>query len=182
MGNERRINLKYFLITAAAVFLSFELHEFCHYLTGEYLGNRMAWTLNSGYPLSGSYLHPNDYMIVSAAGPAFTIIQGLAFYFILRKKDNYYLYPFLFMPFFMRFSAMVIGFRHLNDEARISADLGIGSFTLPLIVSFLLFYFVFSISRQYHYRRRLQGFTFLFVLLFYSLIILTDKYFHVRIL
>jgi hypothetical protein len=50
------INYTYFFITAAAVVLSFELHELCHYITGELLGNKMVLTLNSGYPVSGYYL------------------------------------------------------------------------------------------------------------------------------
>jgi hypothetical protein len=120
--------------------------------------------------------------VVSAAGPVFTIGQALLFYFILRKKDNYYLYPFLFSAFFLRFSAMLISFWRLNDEARISETLGIGAFTLPVTVSAFLFFLVYTISRQYRYSKRLQLFTTLFVLLFYSAIILTDKYFHIRLL
>ena len=138
-------------------------------------------TLNSGYPLNGFYLSDWHYTVVSAAGPLFTILQALVFYFILRKKDNYFLYPFLFTCFFLRFSAMVISLKNPNDEARISETLGIGTFTLPVMVSLLLYFLVHKTSRQYNYSNRFQGFTTLIVLLFYSTIILTDKYFHIRL-
>lgn len=179
---EIKINFLYFALTAIAVFLSFELHELCHFFTGEFLGNKMAMTLNSGYPVNGFYLKDWHYTVVSAAGPLFTIIQAMLFYFILRKNDNYYLYPFLFTAFFIRFTAMILSIRRPNDEARISETLGIGTFTLPVIASLFLFFLVYSISKQYNYNKRFQLFTFLFVLLFYSAIILTDKYFHIRLL
>jgi hypothetical protein len=176
------ITVKYFWVTALAVFLSFELHELSHYLTGEALGNTMAMTLNSGYPVAGHYLKDWHATVVSAAGPLFTILQGILFYFLLRKKDNYYLYPFLFISFFMRFSAMIISFFNPNDEARISISLGLGRFTLPAIVSLFLFYLVYTISKQYQYSKRLQLFTVLFSIFIYSSIILCDQYFHVRII
>jgi hypothetical protein len=176
------INGNYFLITAFAVFLSFELHELCHFFTGEFLGNKMAMTLNSGYPVNGYYLKEWHFPVVSAAGPLFTLLQALLFYSILKKKDNYYLYPFLFSAFFLRFSAMLISFKRPNDEARISEAIGIGRFTLPLLISAFLFFLVYKISRQYKYSKKLQVFTLLFVLFFYSAIILVDKYFHVKLL
>ena len=177
-----KINLKYILLTAVAVFLSFVLHELTHFFTGEYLGNKMAMTLNSGYPVSGFYLEEWQYTVVSAAGPLFTILQALIFYFLLKKKNNYYLYPWLLIPFFMRFSAMVLSFSNPNDEARISQSLELGKFTLPLIVSLLLFFLVLKINQQYRYTKPFNFFSVLLIIFFYSAIILTDKYFHIRLL
>ena len=51
-----KINFKYILITAIAVFFSFELHELAHFFAGGFLGNKMGMTLNSGYPVNGFYL------------------------------------------------------------------------------------------------------------------------------
>ncbi|MEP7237032.1 MAG: hypothetical protein ABI685_04175 [Ferruginibacter sp.] len=177
-----KINFKYILITAIAVFLSFELHELCHFFTGEFLGNKMAMTLNSAYPLNGFYLKESHYTLVSAAGPIFTIIQAIIFYFFLKKYNNYYLYPWLLIPFFMRFAAMVLSFRRPNDEARISNYLGLGTFTLPLIVSVFLFFLVFKINQKHNYTKRFNLITLLLILCFYSTIILADKYFHIRLL
>jgi hypothetical protein len=177
-----KINFKYILVTAVAVFLSFEMHELAHFFTGELLGNKMAITLNSGYPINGFYLKEWHYNIVSAAGPLFTIIQAVFFYFLLKRYNNYYLYPWLLITLFMRFSAMLLSFRHLNDEARISNSLGLGMFTLPFIVSVFLFFLVFKINLRYNYSKRFNLITFLLILLFYSAIILTDKYFHIRLL
>lgn len=177
-----KINFKYILITAVAVFLSFELHELAHFFTGEFLGNKMAMTLNSAYPVNGFYLKEWHYTVVSAAGPLFTIIQAFIFYFLLKRYNNYFLYPWLLIPFFMRFTAMILSFRRPNDEARISTQLGWGMFTLPLIVSFFLLFLVFKIAQKYNYTKRFNLITVLLILFFYSTIILTDKYFHIRLL
>lgn len=177
-----KINLKYILITAIAVFLSFELHELAHFFTGELLGNEMAMTLNSGYPVNGFYLEEWQYTVVSAAGPLFTIVQALIFYFLLKRRNNYYLYPWLLLPFFMRFSAMVLSFSRPNDEARISNYLGLGMFALPLLVSIFLFFLVFRINKEYNYTKRFNLISVLLIIFFYSVIILTDKYFHIRLL
>ena len=177
-----KINFKYILLTAVAVFLSFELHELAHFFTGEYLGNKMAMTLNSGYPFNGFYLEKWQYTVVSAAGPLFTILQALIFYFLLKKINNYYLYPWLLIAFFMRFSAMVLSFRNPNDEARISTSLGLGKFTLPLLVSTFLFFLVFKINQKYSYTKRFNLISVLLIIFFYSAIILIDQYFHIRLL
>lgn len=174
---------RYAVMVMIAVLLSFELHELVHYFTGEYLGNKMGMTFNSCFPVAGYYSGGDrDYATVSATGPLFTILQAIIFYLLLNRKNNYYLYPFLFIPFFMRCSAMIISFKNPNDEARVSNFHHLGTFTLPLIVSALLFYFVYRISRKYSYSKRFQLFTFLLTLFFYSAIILTDQYFHIRIL
>ena len=177
-----KINFKYILLTAVAVFLSFELHELAHFFICEYLGNKMAMTLNSGYPFNGFYLEKWQYTVVSAAGPLFTILQALIFYFLLKKINNYYLYPWLLIAFFMRFSAMVLSFRNPNDEARISTSLGLGKFTLPLLVSTFLFFLVFKINQKYSYTKRFNLISVLLIIFFYSAIILIDQYFHIRLL
>ena len=177
-----KINLKYILLTAVAVFLSFELHELAHFFTGEYLGNKMAMTLNTGYPVNGFYLKEWQYTVVSAAGPLFTILQALVFYFLLKRNNNYYLYPWLLIPLFMRFSAMVLSFRNPNDEARISTSLGMGMFTLPLLVSIFLFFLVLKINQKYSYTKRFNFISVLLIIFFYSAIILIDQYFHIRLL
>lgn len=176
------VTAKYISFVFIAVFLSFELHELCHYITGEALGYKMAWTLNSCYPLSGRFEQAWHYTAVSAAGPVFTILQCLLFYFLLCRKNNYYLYPFLLSAFFLRFSAMIISFFNPNDEARISRYFGLGLFTLPVIVSIFLFYFVWKINRQYKYSSRFNFFSIFTMLFFYAAIILLDKRFHIRIL
>jgi hypothetical protein len=153
-----------------------------HFFSGELLGNKMAMTLNSAYPVNGFYLKEWHYAVVSAAGPLFTILQALIFYFLLKRYNNYYLYPCLLIAFFMRFTAMILSFRRSNDEARISTQLGWGMFTLPLIVSIFLFFLVFKISQKYNYTKRFNLLTVLLILFFYSAIILTDKYFHIRLL
>ena len=63
------LNLYYILLIATAVFSSWILHEFGHFLLGNLLGYDMKMSLNRAYPLSGHYDNKWHYEIISAAGP-----------------------------------------------------------------------------------------------------------------
>jgi hypothetical protein len=175
------MNAKYVFITAIAVFVSFFCHEWAHWAMGELLGNQMAMSLNSSYPVSGNYLkwwHDN---VISAAGPLFTIIQAFVFYLVIKKTNNLPWYPFLLMPFIMRLLAMGISFFNANDEARISESAGLGLFTIPLLVCMLLFLPLYSISKKNRYSFKLNALTVLWMILFITALILSDHYFKIKI-
>jgi len=140
--------ITYIFICAVAVFLSFFLHELAHWATGEILGYKMALTLNSSYPLNEFYFKPWHQMAISAGGPLFTLIQAIAFFFIIKRMHNALLYPFLFIPLYMRLLAGVMNLFNLNDEGRIGHELGIGVYTISAIVCTLLFYLVYKTSKQ----------------------------------
>jgi len=173
---------KYIFITAIAIFTSFFFHELAHWATGELLGNKMGMSLNSTYPLSGGYLKEWHANIVNAAGPLFTIIQAFVFYVIINRTGNKNLYPFLLMPFIQRFLAMGISFINANDEARISESIGLGLFTVPLLVCMLLFLPVYIISKKYNYSFKFNGFTTAWMILFFSILILSDQYFKLQVI
>jgi len=71
---------------------------------------------------------------------------------------------------------------NLNDEGRISSYLGIVTFTLSIVVCGLLVFKVFLISKKYRLTVRLQLGSVLLIMLFSSVIILTDQFFSVRLL
>ena len=167
---------KYILITLLAVFLSFGLHEASHWFAGELIGYNMTMSMNSASPIDvDTYQEEWHGMVISAAGPLFTILQAAAIYLLMRRKPRPLLYPFLFVPLVMRIMAALLGFVHPNDEARISHDLGLSIWTLPAIVCGLLFYFVYRISRQYVLPIQFNLMTLTFVLLFSSIVILVIK-------
>ena len=177
-----KLTFKYVLLTLVAVFLSFFVHECCHWITGEALGYKMTMTLNSVSLAEGSYSKNWHETLVSAAGPIFEILQAIIFYRIMKRRNNINLYPFLFTPLYMRVLAGAMNYFNLNDEGRISHSLHIGDYTLSIIVCLVLLIFVVKISRQYKYTAKFQLINFLLVMLFSSILIMSDQFLRVRII
>ena len=173
---------RYIFFSVVAVFLTFFLHELFHWITGEILGYKMIMTLNSVTPASGQYREDWHNTLVSAAGPLFTIIQAAILYFIMRKNKNVLLYPFLFIPLYMRILAGVMNVINLNDEGRISRTFGLGTFTLSILVCLFLFFLVYKISRQYKYTAKFQVINVLLTMAFSSVLILSDQVLHLKII
>jgi hypothetical protein len=176
------INKKYVSIFAIAVLLSWTLHEFAHWAVGECLGYKMTITLNSSFPANGHYIKDLHYQIISAGGPIFTLCEAILIFILMRRQRRILLYPLLFTCFYMRLFATVISFRNPNDEARISSAMGIGKFTLPLIMTIILFALIYKVSNMYKLGTKFNLINFGLTLLFSSIIILADMYFKVRLL
>lgn len=178
-----KINSKYILATIFAVGFTWILHEFAHWFSGVLLGYESIMQLNGTFFHTGENptdIHKN---IISGSGPFITIMQGIIAFFILKSRGwNKFVYPFLFIAFYMRLLAGLLNFINLNDEGRISQYFGIGTFTLSIIVSGLLFYLVYSISKQYKLTWKFQLVTILVVMLASSALILLDQYYGIRIL
>lgn len=179
---QNKITGKYILVFFIAVLLSWVFHELAHVAAGEALGYNMGMRLNSAFPTAGKFSEDIHYHLISAAGPLFTIIQAIVFFLLMYKKNKPGLYPFLFVCFYMRLLATGISFFNPNDEARISTAMGIGKFTLPVIVTVILFYMVYKISKQYRFTKKFNLANFLLTMLFTSIIILSDQFFKIRIL
>jgi len=177
-----RIDKRYLVVFAIAVFVSWTVHEFAHWIVGEYLGYKMVLTLNSSYPLDGRYSNDIHYQMISAAGPIITLCEALFVFILIIHRKIILLYPFIFTCFYMRLFATIISFRHPNDEARISTALGIGKFTLPLIVTGILFALIYKVSRTYRCDTKFNLINLGLAILFSSILILTDMYFKVRLL
>ncbi len=181
--NDQKITPKFILILIIVVFITWIIHEFAHWLTSEYLGYESIMRLNGVSMVLGQNQSELDGNIISAAGPIITIIQGLIAYIFLKYwKWNKYSYTFLFAAFFMRFFAGLMNFIMLNDEGRISVYLKLGVFTLPLIVSGILFYMVYKTSIKYKLKWRFQFSISLAMVITVTALIFFDQYFKVRIL
>jgi hypothetical protein len=178
----KTINSKYLLITAIAVVVSWVLHEFAHWTTGTLLGYEMGMTFNKAFPVSRKYNSDWHYQAISAAGPVFTLVKAFVVFLIMQQKKTILLYPFLFTCFYMRLFAAVITIRNPNDEARISKSIGLGTYTLPIIMVTILSFLVYKISVKYHFSWKFNLINLGLVVLFSSIIILADQYFHIRLL
>jgi len=178
----RKFDLKIALAAAGAVLFTWLLHEFSHWLTGRLLGYEMIMTLNSTYPVDGVYVQDWHNTLISAIGPIVTVLEAVVVYILMRVKPNIYGYLFLFTCFYMRLVAGVLNIIHLNDEGRVGASLGIGVYTLPLIVSAILFGLVSHIARREHYSLRFNALIAVLVIFFSSIVILADQVMLIRLL
>ncbi len=179
----QKFSLKYILVIAATVFLTWLIHEFGHWLMGILLGYSSTMTLNGTSYHEGQNVTDWHKNIVSAAGPLVTLIQGLLAFLYLRTIGwCKHVYPILFTAFYMRLLAGLMNFIMLNDEGRIGAFLGIGTFTLSILISGSLFYMVYLISKKYRLNWKLQLATTLLVMFFSSALIMVDQFFHIRLL
>jgi hypothetical protein len=169
-------------VTAVAVVITWILHEFAHWSAGNFLGYEMAMTLNKSYPLNGGYETDSHYQVVSAAGPLITLGEAIILFAIMRKFNTIILYSFLFSCFYMRFLAMALNVINPNDEGRISQSLGLGTYTLPIIVCVILLSLLYKITQLYALKRKFILINLGLVIFFSSVIILSDQYFHVRLI
>ncbi|WP_340201743.1 hypothetical protein [Ascidiimonas sp. W6] len=170
--------LKYLAVMIIATFLTFFFHEMSHWIAYELLGYDAGFTLNGASVKDASIKLPKTHrMITSAAGPLFTIIQAIVFYFILKKHKNIMLYPFLFLPFVMRLGASWANQFQPNDEGRISLDLGLNLYTISTIIVVFLFFLAFKISKKHKFSIMLNSITFIIsILLLFSVAYLDFKY------
>lgn len=180
--NNQKITFKYIANVVFAVILTWFVHEFAHWLTSELLGYEAVMQLNGVRPQYGVYPTEHHQVIISISGPIITILQGMLFYFMLKKRWNKYLYPLLFTPFYMRFFAGAMNFLNPNDEARVGQYLGIGTHTLSIIVSIFLFALVYIISKKHKLGLKFQLWTIVTIIVMSWLIILTDQYFRIRVI
>lgn len=180
---DQKITIKYILTGIFIVIFTWIIHEFGHWLTSELLGYETLMRLNGTSPISGE--NPTDLhkTIISASGPIVTIIQGLIAFVLLKQRNwNKSVYLVLFAAFYMRLLAGLMNFINPNDEGRIGAFLEIGTFTLPIIVSGLLFFMVHKTSKKYKINWKFQLWTTIVVMATSSILILSDQFFGIRIM
>ena len=120
-----------------AGFVTFALHEGGHWLAAVMLGHEAYFGLNSAG--ARGTVSTVDHMIISAAGPAVTVVQALIALWLVQARASAAAWVFLFWAAFMRLMATVVSLFNPNDEARISEWLGWGMWTLPMLVTVALF-------------------------------------------
>ncbi len=180
---QKKIGFKYILIITVAVLFTWLLHEFAHWVVYRILGFEALMTLNKVSNLSPTKLTVEQSIITSAAGPLITVVQAvIAFSFLQLNRWSSYVYPFLFVAFYMRLVAGLMNFKMLNDEGRISEFLEIGTFTIPVLVSSLLFFMVYYISKKHRLHWKFHLATTLLVIAGSTILIMSDQLLDIRIL
>ena len=136
--------VKLALIFIPVAYFSFLFHELGHWLVGEILGNDMILSLNGTRPKSGQYIE-NTSFYITCGGVCFTILLIIIFWYVIEKYKIVYFYPIVFFNFFFRLFTFALRFDS-QDEAKISAFLGIGKYTIAIIVLISLFLITWRVS------------------------------------
>ena len=172
---ESRINWKIALLMIPVAFLTYLFHESGHWLVGELLGNKMIFSLNNAAPFSGNYIHKTDSLYVLMGGPTFTILQAIIFLIIIEKPQSVYAYTAVFFAGFIRFFSILFGGFNLQDEAKISAILNTGTYTVAAIVLVILFLIIWRSSYLLKLNIKAVGYFTVLSVISSLLVIGTDK-------
>ncbi len=141
-----KLKPSFFVLLVPVFFVTNLVHEGCHWIMGAALGFEMRFGLNTVSYLSAS--EPWQRALADGAGPAVTICQALLAYALLLRSGSTRAFAFLYAAFFMRLVAGLVSVMHPNDEARVGMYLGIGKWTLPVLVAAGLLVLVIKGSRR----------------------------------
>jgi hypothetical protein len=136
MTSKLKAGPAFYGLLIAIGFLTYGVHELAHWLAGLALGHDMTLRLNGVAPTTA--VPPLDAMLISIAGPAVTILQAGCAAGLAVRHRSLAAYGFLYWAAFMRFAATLVSLFHPNDEARVSSYLGLGAWTLPILVTVAL--------------------------------------------
>ena len=136
MQNNRTVRPTFYAWFALVAVATYLIHEAAHWVVGAALGYPVSYGINSVIP--GAPMTPIDHMLMSAAGPAVTVVTALIAFFLVMRRGSLIGYAVLYFALFMRVIAAGVSVFNLNDEARISDMLGFGPWLLPGVVVFVL--------------------------------------------
>ena len=124
------------------------LHELGHALMSKWLGYDVAMTVNKVHSSGGEGAAPLVHSILIAlAGPLVTIALSVLAY-LNRHRLGALALIITFNAMIMRMIAAAVSVSHPNDEAWVSQTLGIGMWTLPLLVCALLSGIFIAVLRE----------------------------------
>jgi len=166
---------RFYMILFATGAGTFFVHELAHWMTGIVLGHDMVATPNHVW--SRNPMDVVDQALVSATGPVVTIIQGLIGFRLVRRSGSRFGFALLYMAFFMRLLAAGMSVFNPNDEARVSQLLGLGTWTIPVVVVAGLLVLLVAASRQLRLGWRDQLFCYITASIVVSAIVGVDQVF-----
>jgi uncharacterized membrane protein len=131
------MQLAFLLVVAAYAHNPF--HEFGHWLVGTLLGNQMSMNFNGTWITGGGSYHEAWHSpAVGIGGPAFSILMASIALIVIEKHRTIYAFPFLITPFVSRLFSLTLGKFAAQDEAGVSTSLGLGKYTVAVIVCSVL--------------------------------------------
>lgn len=136
MRNNRPVRATFYAWFALVAVATYLIHEAAHWIVGAALGYPVSYGINSVIP--SAPMTPIDHMLMSAAGPAVTVVTALVGFLLVMRRGSLIGYTVLYFALFMRVVAAGVSILNLNDEARISDMLGLGPWLLPGLVILVL--------------------------------------------
>ncbi len=138
------LSRNYILSTLSAVIFTYGFHELGHWLAYYFMGYNATFSITSVKLINPELvLAGKELLLQNLAGPMFTLIQVLLFYFLIKIKNNKLLYPFILVPFIFRLLAGVVFLNQPIDEGSLSLLFGWSSnlgFIIMLMMLGLLWY------------------------------------------
>jgi hypothetical protein len=171
-----KVDWKLILLFIPVAYVSYLFHEFGHWSVGEVLGNSMTYSLNNVSPQSGQYSNPDQALWVTLGGPAFTVLLALMFLLVIRIYKVLWAYTFVFFQFFCRFFSLVFGVFSEQDEARASAIIGAGKYTIAITVVLLLFIMIWRGSQLLKLNFKSNWYFFTVAVICELMVIATSKF------
>lgn len=165
-----------FPLTIVIGVLLFVIHEFAHWITGELLGYDMYLSINRVGLARGEYSTEWHQQLVSISGPLVTVIVALGGLISIQRLKSPRLFGVVFFSLMMRAMATAVSTFNPNDEARVSEWLGIGKWTLPFAVTFLLGWLVYLANERLRLNWQSWLISFIACSLAITLVVLTEPY------
>jgi hypothetical protein len=169
-----KLNASFYPWFVFAFLATFLVHESAHWLMGAALGMDVEFRLNAVRYLSPTL--PWQRTLADAAGPVVTIMQAIAAFVLVQRSGSVKAYAFLYVAAFMRFVAGVVTVLNPNDEARIGMVLGLGKWTLPVLVAAGLILLAARGSKRLHLTGKDQLACYVAASLAVSLIVGLDRF------
>ncbi len=142
-----RITTGFYIQLVIVMVAGFVLHEFAHWAMGKALGYPMQMSLNQAGPV-GVVPGSGHKVLIDAAGPMLTLLLALVGFMLVIVRGQLFGWLWVFSALMMRALAAAVGVIMPNDEARISQHLGLGTWTLPVIVVAILLVLTIAASRR----------------------------------
>lgn len=171
------VGKRFYLALFAIGIASFAIHEFAHWAMGVALGHDMLASPNHVW--AKCEVSATHQMLISAAGPGITIILGIFGFLLVRYRASLAGFAILYMAFFSRLLAGAVSILNPNDEARISVQLGLGFWTVPIIVVLGLFVLTWLASARLKLTFRDQFFCYVIASVAVTLVVAVDQLFFV---
>lgn len=155
---------------------TFVLHESAHWIAGRLVGLDVRFSLNGVTPIGP--VTTAQHVAMSAAGPAVTIVQAIVAFVMLRARPGATALAFLIWAAFMRLVASGLSLVLPNDEARIGSLIGIGYWTLPVVVTLSLGMLAWIGARRFVWRWRDAALVYVVLSLTTAAIVFGDRALH----
>jgi hypothetical protein len=169
-----KLKAPFYLWFLFAFLASYLVHEAAHWLTAMGLGIDAKFGLNAVRYLSPTA--PWQRALADAAGPAVTIAQAVLAYVLLGRSGSVKVFAFVYVAAFMRFTAALVSVLNPNDEARISLLLGLGKWTLPVLVAGGLILLAASASKRLQLSWKDQALCYVVASIAVSVIVALDRF------